>query len=225
MFARGAVATFACAPSAGHEEEVISLASIVGRELGGAIKMAMLVEESQRLAATDALTGLMNRRAFGNVMRGELSRCARHGYPLSFLLLDVDHFKHINDGRGHSAGDRVLAALGELLTRHLRLSDVAGRWGGEEFVVACTSTDAAGGLIAAERLRAAIEKMVVCDEAGEPIPVTASVGIATWRPAESLETLVDRADRAMYASKAAGRNRVTRCEHDRERDKQLSDVA
>ena len=217
------VARFACATSAAQEEDARSLAALIGRELGGPIKMAILVEESQRLAATDALTGLMNRRAFGIAMRTELARCTRHAYPLSFLLLDVDHFKQINDKHSHASGDRVLAAMGELLVHELRESDIAGRWGGEEFVIACTSTNGAGCIIAAERIRMAIEAMVITNDKGERIPVTASIGAATWRNGETLEALIDRADRAMYASKSAGRNRVTRCAGDL-RDP-LSDVA
>ena len=143
------------------------------------------------------------------MLHTELSRCARHGYPLAFALFDVDHFKRVNDKYGHAAGDRVLSALGKLLGHHLRGPDLAARWGGEEFVVAFTSTDASGARTAAERLRAAIETVVVNDDAGERIPVTASIGVASWTPGEALESLVSRADHAMYASKTAGRNRVT----------------
>jgi two-component system cell cycle response regulator len=209
LFGHVQVARFACATVSATEIDTKSLVAIVGRELGGAVKIALLMEESQRLAATDSLTGLMNRRAFANVMDGELSRCERHGYPLSLLVLDVDHFKQINDRRGHAAGDRALAAAGELLRRHMRRSDVTARWGGEEFVVACTSTDADGSRIAAERLREAIQKLAVHDDAGEAIPLTVSVGAATLRAGETLESLVDRADRAMYVSKVSGRNRTT----------------
>jgi two-component system cell cycle response regulator len=210
-FGHAIVARFACSTLPAHEADTRSLVAIVERELGGAVKIATLMEESQRLAATDALTGLMNRRALATVMEAELARCARHGYPLSLLLLDIDHFKLINDRRGHAAGDRVLAATGDLMRAQLRRSDLAARWGGEEFVVACTSTDAAGSGVAAERLRAAIEEMVVSDEAGQRIAITASIGAATWRTGESLEGFVDRADRAMYVSKVSGRNRVTVC--------------
>jgi two-component system cell cycle response regulator len=224
-FAHVPVARFACSTLSPFEADTRSLVAIVERELGGAVKIATLVEESQRLAATDALTGLMNRRAFASMMDSELSRCERHGYPLSVLLLDIDHFKQINDRRGHAAGDRVLAAMGDLLKRHLRRSDWAARWGGEEFVVACTSTDAAGSLVAAERLRSAIEEMRVLDETGDRIPVTASVGTATLRSGEALESFVDRADRAMYQSKASGRNRVTMSTHAESSSEGLSDVA
>jgi two-component system, cell cycle response regulator len=208
-FDRKAIARFACAPATGHEDECRLQANIIERELGGAIRIATLVEESERLATTDGLTGLMNRRAFATAMANEVARSARHGYPLSVMMLDVDHFKQINDQRGHASGDRVLARLGSLLVEHLRKGDIAARWGGEEFVVALTSTDRENAPIAAERLRAAIEEMIVTDGDGERIPVTASFGVAAWRASENVEAVVDNADRAMYGSKAAGRNRVT----------------
>ncbi len=203
------VATFALSPCADREQDAASLAPILARELGAAIRMAVLVEDSQRLAATDVLTGLMNRRAFALLMASELARSQRHGYSLCFALLDVDHFKQINDTHGHAAGDGVLASIGGLLRDLLRRSDVAARWGGEEFVVAYTSTDMAGALVAGERLREALQERVVLNDSGARIPFTASIGLASWQSGEPLEALVDRADRAMYASKTAGRNRVT----------------
>ncbi len=207
-FAGAPVARVALCPCAEDGPDAAVLAAVVARELGGAVKIAMLVEDSQRLASTDALTGLMNRRAFTAFMTSELSRCERHGYALSFALLDVDHFKQVNDKHGHASGDRVLAAMGRLLGRHLRTSDNAGRWGGEEFVVAFTSTDVAGARTGAERLREAIEELVVVNDAGERIPITASIGVATRQPGEGLESLVSRSDRAMYAAKSSGRNRI-----------------
>jgi two-component system cell cycle response regulator len=223
-FANAPLAQFAIGPVIGSDQDVALLASIVARELGAPLKISMLVEESERLAATDALTGLMNRRAFAAAMGAELARCAPYQYPLAFAILDVDHFKSINDRHGHALGDRVLVEISGLLASVPRRSDVAGRWGGEEFVVAWTSTDLAGGQSVTERLRAAIEAFVVTDDAGARIPVTASFGLARWRPGESLDSLVARADRAMYASKSAGRNRVTVCEDD-STDVQVSRVA
>ncbi|MEO7112018.1 MAG: diguanylate cyclase [Polyangiaceae bacterium] len=208
-FDRASIARFACAPAPGHEQEAQLQAKIIERELGGAIRIATLVEESERLATTDGLTGLMNRRAFGAAMSNEVSRSTRHGYPLAVMMLDVDHFKQINDKRGHASGDRVLAKLGALLVEHLRKGDIAARWGGEEFVVALTSTDRESAPIAAERLRVAIEELIVTDGGGERISITASLGVAAWRESDTVESVVDNADRAMYASKAAGRNRVT----------------
>jgi two-component system cell cycle response regulator len=209
LFAGSPVGRFALSPGVQGADDAVPLASVVSRELGGAIKVALLIEESERLAATDALTGLMNRRAFTSAMQAELSRCSRHGYKVAFALLDVDHFKRVNDKYGHASGDRVLSSIGELLTRHLRLPDLAARWGGEEFVVAFTSTDGDGARVAAERLRQVVEAVVVTNDSGERIPVTASIGVANWTPGEPLESLVSRADQAMYASKKAGRNQVT----------------
>ena len=208
-FDRQCIARFACAPAAGYEDEAQLQAGIISRELGGPIRIATLVEESERLATTDALTGLMNRRAFVAAMETELARSSRHDYPMSVALLDVDHFKHINDGFGHACGDRVLASLGALLKRELRKEDIAARWGGEEFVVTFTSTARDASVLAAERIRAAIEAMIITDPARGRVPVTASIGVAAWKPGETLESVVEKADRAMYASKSSGRNRVT----------------
>jgi two-component system, cell cycle response regulator len=208
LFAGAPVARFALCPCADDTEDIVLLVSVVARELGGAIKIATLVEDSQRLAATDALTGLMNRRAFSSAMMGELSRCERHGYPLALALLDVDHFKQVNDRHGHAAGDRVLLEMGKLLGLHLRASDLSARWGGEEFVVAFTSTGLDGARTGGERLRTALEEASIANDAGERIPVTASIGVAVWTPGEPLESLVGRADLAMYSAKSSGRNRV-----------------
>ena len=204
----GKVALSAC--STADLDAATTLVSLIARELGGPIRMTSLIEESQRLASTDLLTGSKNRRAFMDAMNLEVARVQRHGYALSLAVLDLDHFKRINDVHGHGAGDRVLASLGALLrTEILRRTDIAARWGGEEFVVAFLSTNGDGATKAAERLRAAIADMVVLDDLGHRIPVTASIGIAELVPGESVESFIDRADRAMYVSKTSGRNRVT----------------
>jgi two-component system, cell cycle response regulator len=184
------------------------LVAVIARELGGPIRIASLVEESQRQAATDPLTGLMNRRSFKAASAMEIARSERHGYPLCALLLDVDHFKEINDKRGHAAGDIVLAHLGRLLTGEIRKVDFAGRWGGEEFVVLLSGSDRDGGLLVAERIRNAVASTRVEDEAGEPIPVTVSIGSAVYYAGEGIESLLGRADAGMYLAKSAGRNRV-----------------
>ncbi len=182
-----------------------SIASLVASELGGPLCIASLVEESQRLASTDLLTGLLNRRAFIAALEPELSR--RVG-TVALLVLDVDKFKAINDGHGHATGDRVLAALGELLRTMLRKADVAARWGGEELVVALAVPDLASAEIAAERVRAAIEALVVRNDAGAVVPVTASGGLSLLEDDETLDGLMSRADRALYVAKATGRNRI-----------------
>ena len=206
LFGKILVGRIAIAP--GQEPIDEALITLIARELAGPIQLAALVEESKRLANSDMLTGLMNRRAFLAAMHGELPRCDRQGYSLTFLLLDVDHFKSINDKRGHAAGDLVLAALGATLKRETRSCDFVARWGGEEFVIALTSTDAVGGGATAERIRAAIESMDICGEDRERIPVTASIGLAGRESRETLDSLSDRADRAMYTAKQTGRNRV-----------------
>jgi diguanylate cyclase (GGDEF)-like protein len=153
------------------------------------------------------LTGLRNRRAFQQQIAVEISRSSRYGVPLGLLLMDVDHFKHINDGHGHAGGDRVLSALGVLLREELRTPDIPARWGGEEFVVALPNTDLAGAGLAAERLRSAIAAATI-RHGNVHIPVTISIGVSALEGGESLETLTERADQAMYAAKVKGRNCV-----------------
>ena len=207
--------SIAFAPDGEVDDDIEELVDLLAREIGGPLRMALLVEDSQRMATTDALTGLMNRRAFIASMESELSRSRRYNYSLTLLLLDVDHFKQVNDRRGHAAGDRVLAAIGNHLRSSLRRSDLAARWGGEEFVVALTSTPLDGGHLTAERMREALAALVIADDKGETIPVTASIGVAFFKAGDSLDSLLDRADRAMYAAKSAGRNRVTIAPDDR----------
>jgi two-component system cell cycle response regulator len=203
-----AVGRLAIAPRQPMDAKDVRLIEVIARELAGPIRMATLVEESQRLATVDALTGLMNRRAFTAALDGEIVRACRYAHPLGFVLIDVDHFKLVNDRRGHKAGDAVLAALGRHLGGVIRRCDIVARWGGEEFVVGLPSTAGHGAKVFADRLRQSIEDMDVRDDDGERIPVTVSVGLAHLEHGDSLETLVDRADRAMYKAKSTGRNRV-----------------
>lgn len=184
------------------------LISVIAREIAGPVRMATLVEEAQRLATVDPLTGLMNRRAFLSSLDLEFERSMRLGYPVSLIMLDVDHFKHINDQRGHASGDNVLAAMGKLLAHNARRVDLVARWGGEEFIVLLAATEGENARAAAERLRGEVAAMVVGDAEGEPVAVTASLGLAVRGANESAQDLIDRADRAMYAAKSQGRNRV-----------------
>lgn len=203
------IGSVALAPRAGaSESEDVSLIDVIARELGGAVRMATLVEESRRLATIDALTGLNNRRSFIEAATRAIARADRYVEPLSMMLFDLDHFKQINDNRGHASGDRVLSTVGKLVHARMRDSDVCARWGGEEFVVLMPQTPAGAASQAAERLRTAIAGTRIEDDAGEAIPVTASIGVATLRPGEKLDAFVDRADRAMYQAKTSGRNRV-----------------
>lgn len=187
-----------------------ALIAVLARELGGALRVATLIEETQRLATVDAITGLRNRRAFLEIVERDVSRARRYGDALTVILVDIDHFKRVNDTFGHAAGDAVLTAVGHALAHIGRASDCPARWGGEEFVVALPSTNIDGGLIAAEKLRSALESLVISSSSGARIPITASFGVASCRGTDTIEALIDRADRAMYAAKSGGRNRVVR---------------
>lgn len=161
---------------------------------------------AQARASTDALTGLPNRRAIEDTLKRMIAQASRTAQPLSALMIDVDHFKTINDLYGHERGDEALAALGALLQENLRESDFAGRQGGEEFIVLAPATDATGAASLAENLRATIEALQV---ASLDHRLSASIGVATFPDVASGATgLVRMADRALYAAKERGRNRV-----------------
>jgi diguanylate cyclase (GGDEF)-like protein len=172
--------------------------------------------ELQEQAIRDSLTGLYNRRYLDEVLARELARAARENYPVSIALLDVDHFKGLNDSHGHATGDRMLTAIGDLLARNVRGGDVACRYGGEELLVVLPNVDAEAAVLRAEQCRegcAALRVSPADDrDTADPtvhIGVTVSIGVAT-SPADGIEpaTLLAAADRALYTAKRAGRNRV-----------------
>ena len=167
-------------------------------------QLALKSREMELLSVTDRLTGLGNRNKLDERLAGELARSRRHGTAFALMMLDIDHFKAVNDTYGHQAGDEVLAGIAALLRQHSRASDVVGRWGGEEFLLLCPETDESGAMFLAEQLRACIEAARF-PAVGQ---VTASFGVAVWRPADNGETLLRRADEALYRAKAKGRNRV-----------------
>jgi len=160
--------------------------------------------ELHRLATTDRLTGIWNRAYFEEVAAKETERAARYGEPLSLLLFDIDHFKAINDTHGHLIGDQVLIELTRRVGEHLRANDVLARWGGEEFVIMLPHCAAAEALRVAEKLRALVQAQPFA-LVGQ---VTASFGVADFRPTDNLDTWLKRADDALYAAKAGGRNQV-----------------
>jgi diguanylate cyclase (GGDEF)-like protein len=157
-------------------------------------------------AATDALTGLPNKRALQGDANRMVAHANRSSSGLGLAFLDLDHFKQINDTHGHGKGDEVLAAVGAALHTTIRESDIAGRWGGEEFMILFADVDRDSASVAAEKLRGAVAKLQVV---GVERTITASVGVAVL-PADGgdVSTLTRNADRALYAAKAAGRNRV-----------------
>jgi diguanylate cyclase (GGDEF)-like protein len=162
----------------------------------------------ERLSTTDPLTGLRNRRYFGDALSLEVLRASRYGTALSVLMADLDHFKRVNDEHGHAAGDAVLVAAGATLLRLLRTTDVAARYGGEEIVVLLPQTDLDGAVALAERLRAAMAAGEWELEGGATIRVTVSVGVAQLGAGSDGEQLLAAADAALYAAKRAGRNCV-----------------
>jgi diguanylate cyclase (GGDEF)-like protein/PAS domain S-box-containing protein len=166
--------------------------------------------ELERLARTDVLTGVTNRRYFFELAEIQFARARRYRQSLAVLLLDVDHFKQVNDRYGHLAGDQVLQMVARECKKHLRGSDIFARYGGEEFICLLPEQDQAGALDTAERIRQIIGQAEVVYEA-QSICVTASIGLTVLPAATNLtlERLIDQADQALYASKTNGRNRVS----------------
>ncbi|MBK9975217.1 MAG: sensor domain-containing diguanylate cyclase [Planctomycetes bacterium] len=161
-----------------------------------------------RLATTDPLTGLNNRRSFEELAEREFKRAKRYGNALSALMLDLDWFKRINDAHGHAAGDEVLKNVARIITEALRETDLAGRIGGEEFAALLPETSTADAMEVAQRLRATIESANV-GSAEAPLKITASIGVSQRQDSDKeLLTLLKRADAALYTAKDAGRNRV-----------------
>ena len=167
--------------------------------------------ELEHQARTDPLTGAMNRLALTESVVRDLSRARRNDRPLSLLMFDLDHFKHLNDRFGHQRGDAALMAVAAATRQELRLSDMLARYGGEEFVVVLPDTDKANARDTAERLRRRIEALKI--DRGDGSVLTASYGVAAF-PADGadLDSLIARADAALYAAKAAGRNQVMAAE-------------
>jgi diguanylate cyclase (GGDEF)-like protein len=165
----------------------------------------------EQLAQTDPLTQLLNRRALTERITAEMERALRYDSTLALLMIDLDHFKRVNDTYGHLVGDDVLRDVAQLLSDTIRGSDIVARYGGEEFLMLLPETDDAGAEQFAERIRSAIEAHVFGKEQQHPsLHLSASIGVAMFPAAriESVEDLFARADAALYRAKADGRNRV-----------------
>ena len=163
------------------------------------------VNKQVDFALHDSLTGLYNRGVIAEILSKETEAFKRSGVPMCILLVDVDHFKSINDTYGHSTGDMVLRTIARILSRNLRSGDSAGRWGGEEFLVILPGTTLDGGLNVAKRLLSEIRRET---ETSIGITVTVSIGVACLEGGDDPEGLVDKADKALYEAKRRGRNRV-----------------
>lgn len=164
--------------------------------------------ELERLAYYDTLTGLLNRRAILEKLDEWLQQVRRYRDRLSVVMVDLDHFKHVNDTLGHRTGDRVLADVAGLMRRSVRQADFCGRYGGEEFLVILPQTDVAGAAVMAERMRAAVEGTPMHAPGAGTFKVTASFGAAEFCDGDDEDLLVGRADAALYRAKERGRNRI-----------------
>jgi diguanylate cyclase (GGDEF)-like protein len=202
----GAVVLGAERPHA-YAAEAVRQLEVVAMQAADSIYRARLFEQTERLATTDGLTGLLNHRAFQARLDEHLAQAQRYGKKLSLILCDIDHFKAVNDTYGHPVGDVVLKGVARTLGRDARTTDVVARYGGEEFAVVLPETDAAGALVIAERIRERVAALSL-DTGQGPLAVTMSLGVATFpgdgaRKAE----LVERADACLYEAKRGGRNR------------------
>jgi two-component system cell cycle response regulator len=198
-------------------EDDVAFADTVVRAAVAAVQRANMMESTradnrrlEALAQTDPLTDALNRRALTERLNAELERARRYDSMVTLLMIDIDHFKRINDTYGHLVGDDVLMALAALLQHEVRSVDLVARYGGEEFVIVLPETREEGAVAFAERIRERIETHPFAADDGPTLQVTASIGVATF-PAPRVATVEDlfmRADQALYRAKAEGRNRV-----------------
>lgn len=179
---------------------VISATAVTQQHL---LRVVARAEVFERWAGTDELTGLPNRRAALRILNEAVQRRVDEERTFSVILVDLDHFKSVNDDHGHDVGDNVLKAAARRMEEAVRAEDVVTRWGGEEFLILCPGTDADRVVPVAERCRWALADEAICGHS-----VTATFGVSTWRPNDTLERLIKRADQRLYAGKSAGRNCV-----------------
>jgi diguanylate cyclase (GGDEF)-like protein len=180
-------------------------ALVVSRQVAALRENLHLMTELHELASTDVLTGLQSRRHFFETAEREFYLARRHGRALSAMMIDIDHFKTVNDSYGHATGDAALELLAGACREGLRTTDLIGRYGGDELIALLPESDVDDALTAAGRIRAAVDGAVL-DVDGYPMKITISVGVATAEGAADLTQLLRRADRALYEAKQAGRN-------------------
>jgi diguanylate cyclase (GGDEF)-like protein len=192
----------------GCAEKDKDTAAILGNQFALALRRIHLYHEIEKNAITDGLTHVYTRRYMLERFQEELRRCIAKGMKISFLMIDVDHFKSFNDHYGHLTGDHILREMSRMIKENIREIDIAGRYGGEEFCVVMPDTPKDGAHLAAERIRCAIEKNVI-KAYDTSLNITVSVGAATFPDdGKTIEELIDRADKALYRAKSEGRNRV-----------------
>ncbi|MGF2687632.1 diguanylate cyclase [Marinobacter sp. DUT-3] len=179
-------------------------AELMANLFGSALNRNQLLHSLTYQAVHDQLTGLYNRHKIESFMDQEVARCTRYGSTFSLIIFDLDHFKSINDRFGHNEGDAVLSSVSSLVSNGIRESEIAGRWGGEEFLIILPETSLDSAVPVADRLRSSIES----HRFSIPEPVTISVGVAAFRPGDTPHELIQRADAALYSAKESGRNCV-----------------
>ncbi|MEG8229929.1 PleD family two-component system response regulator [Candidatus Rickettsia tasmanensis] len=169
------------------------------------------LEQSVNLAAKDGLTGLFNRRYFDIHLKQMIEKANKESIKLYLLMCDIDNFKHVNDTYGHQAGDKVLTIVSRILKNTLRVTDLIARFGGEEFTILLTDIDISKAIETAERVRVKIEYMDFhIEDQIEPLKTTISIGVTQYKKEESIESFIERADKAMYEAKTTGKNKVVK---------------
>ena len=194
-------------------EEELAIIERLASTLVFPLRNANLYQSALQSALRDDLTGFGNKRALDAGLHREAELSVRHKTPLSIVMLDVDYFKRINDSMGHIAGDKILKDLAATIKKSARQSDLCFRYGGEEFLVILDDTDAVQAINIAERIRQSVEQYTF-NYSGKIIPVTISLGAATFEAGENLENFKERADQALYKAKGKGRNLVISSELD-----------
>lgn len=189
-------------------EEDANLLMLFATQAAIAIENAHLYEEVERLAITDGLTGLYVHRYFQEMLDNEIKRALRYRHSLSLMMIDIDHFKQLNDTYGHQAGDEVLQQLAKIFKSQAREHDIVARYGGEEFAIILPVTLKEGALSAASRLRRAVEATLF-NARGNALRITVSIGVASCpQDGQTREELISKADQALYAAKRSGRNTI-----------------
>ncbi len=174
------------------------------------VNSAKIQLESEQAAITDGLTGLHNRRWLSDSFKRQMQRCELDNQSCTILMLDIDHFKEVNDRFGHLAGDRILCTVSQMLLKTMRPADLISRYGGEEFAMCLPDTSIKVSRLIAERLRKTIAETTTSFEEGKLLPpVTVSLGIAQMQPGQTLDSLISAADSALYRAKAKGRNCIS----------------